>query len=143
MCFLPISSMGNRPLSIKDQELSVLVTDIFNAHLATRGEGDVDTVTLPQLDKITTDVDLDRSASSGTSIVAGPLNEVCVNVSAPGSVGKGGGRREDGSEDVERRMDWGRTCGFALIDDLLTVPDSWCDNMRPFILLVSVGEMSK
>jgi hypothetical protein len=68
---------------------------------------------------------------------------VSVDVSALSGVGEGSGGREDGGEDVEWGMDRGRAGSFALIDDLLAVLNDRCDDVRPFILLVFIGEMSK
>lgn len=64
----------------------MLLTHIFNVYFGARGKGDVDTVTLSQLDGVTTDVDVDRSASGRASVVARPLDDVGVDVGALGGV---------------------------------------------------------
>jgi len=130
-------------LGIEEQELSVLLTHIFNVHFGARDKGDVDTITLPQLDRITTNVDLGRSASGCTSVIAGPLNEVGVNVFALSGVGEGNSRGENGSENVKRRVDRGRAGGLTFIHNLGAVPNSRCDNVRPSVLFAFIGEMSK
>jgi len=134
--------MVNYLLGIEEQELSVLLTGIVNVDFGPRGKGYVDAITLPQLDRVTADIDLDSGASGGVSIVAGPLNEVGVNIGALGCVGEGSGRREDGSEDVKWRVDWGRASSLALVDNLQAVLNSRCHDMRPSISLAFIGEMS-
>lgn len=136
-------SQGKNLLGVEKQELSVLLANVFNVHLGARGKCDVNAIAFSQLDGVTTDVDLDRSTSCRTSVVTGSLDEMSVDIGALGGVGEGSGRREDGSEDVEWSVDRGRATGLALIDDLLTVLDDRCDNMRPFVPLVFVGEMPK
>jgi hypothetical protein len=135
------SGEGSNLLSIKKQELSIFLTDVLNVHLGTRGKGDVDTIALPQLNRVAADGNLDRSTSGGTSVVAGPLDEVGINVGALSGVREGSGGREDGGEDVEWGVDRGRAASVALIDDLLAVLGSRCDDMRPFVLLVFIREM--
>jgi len=135
-------SWGRKLLRIKEQELSILLTDIFNVNLGTRGKGDVDTITLPQLDGVTPDVNLDRGTSGGTSVVAGPLDEMGVNIGALSGVREGSGRREDGGEEINRRVDRGGACSLALIDDLMAV-NSRCNNMCPLVLLIFIREMPK
>ena len=80
-------------LCIKEHKLSALLTNIFNVHLRARSESNVDTITLSQLDGVTTGTYLDRSTSGGASVVAGPLDKMGVNTSAPSGVGEGGGGR--------------------------------------------------
>ena len=128
-------------LGIEEQELSILLTDVCDTHLGARGKGDVDTIPFSQLDRITTDVDLDRSASGGTGVVAGPLDEVSVDVDAFSSVDERGGRREDGGENVKWRVDRGGASRLALINDILTVLNSRCDNVCPLVVLFSIGVM--
>lgn len=66
-----------------------------------------------------------------------------VDVSALGGVRERSGGREDGGEDVNRRVHRRRTSGLAFIDDLWAVFNSRCDNVRPLVLLVFIGEMPK
>ena len=134
---------GSNLLGIEEQELSVLLTHVFNVHFGARGKGDVDTIALPQLDRVTTNVNLGRSASGCTSVIAGPLDEVGVNVFALGGVGEGNSRGENGSENVKRRVDRGRAGGLTFVHNLGAVPNSRCDNVRPSVLFAFVGEMSK
>jgi hypothetical protein len=132
---------GLNLLSIENQELSIFLTDVLNIHLGIRSKGDVDTVTLSQPDRIAADINLDRSISSGTSVVTGTLDEVGINVGALSGVREGSGGGQDGGEDVEWGVDRGRAASVTLIDDLLAVLDNQCDDMRLFVLLVFIREM--
>jgi hypothetical protein len=115
------------------QEFSIPLTDILNVQL--------DAVLLLQLGRVTTDIDPNCSVSGITSVVAEPLDEVDMGISAPSDVGEGSGRREDGGEDIKRGAGRGRTAGLTLIDDLPAVEDSRRDEMRLFGPLVFIGEM--
>jgi len=119
----------------------VLLTHVFNVYFGAGGEGDVDTVTLSQLDGVTTDVDVDRSASGRASVVARPLDDVGVDVGALGGVREGSGGRKDGGEDVNWRVHRRGAGGFSLIDDFRAALNSRCDNMCPLVLLVFIGEV--
>ena len=119
----------------------MLLTHVFNAYFGARGKGDVDTIALSQLDGVTIDVDLDRSASGCTGIVAGPLDHMGIDIGAFGGVREGGAGRKDGSEDVNWRVYRRGTGSFALIDDLWAVFNSRCDDVRPSVLLVFIRKM--
>lgn len=83
-------------LGVEEQEFAILLTNVLDADVDPGGESDVHTVTLPQLDGITANVDLYRGAGGGTSVVTGPLDKMGVHFSAPSGVGERGGGGKDG-----------------------------------------------
>ena len=55
-------------------------------------------------------------------------------------MGEGSGRREDGGEKINGRVNRGGAGGLALVDDLMGV-NGWCNNMCPLVLLIFIREM--
>ena len=86
---------NHRPnlLRVEEQELGVFLTNVLYVDFAPRSKCDVHSIALPQLDGIVTDVNLDRSARSSTSIVTGPLDEMDIDIGALSSMGEGSGGR--------------------------------------------------
>ena len=114
----------------------------MNANFRPGGKGNVHTVTFPQLDGVTTHINLDCGASSGFNIVARPLYEMNVDIGTLGGVGERRGGGEDGGENVEWGVNRGGTCGIALIDNSLAAFGR-CYDMGPFVPFVIVGEVPK
>lgn len=145
----PISRGGYKHISrlillgVEEQKLAIFLANVLYIDFGPGGKGYVHTITLPQLDGVTTDVDLDCSAVRSAGIVTGPLNEMGVDISARSSMGEGSGGREDGGKDVKWGVNGSRARCFALIDNRLAVLHSRRNNVRPFVPFFIIGEMSK
>ena len=131
---------GSNLLGVEEQKLALLLTNVFNIYFGAGGEGNVDTITLSQLNGLAADVDLDCSASGWTGVVARLLDNMGIDVGALGGVREQSTGREDGSEDVKWRVYGGRTCRLALINYRLAVLDCWCYDMCPLVCFVFIGE---
>jgi hypothetical protein len=88
-------------ISVEEQKFAIFLPNVLNVDFDPRREGNIHTITLPQLNGITVNTDVDCCTGGSTGIVTGSLDEMCIDLIALGGVGDGKFRREDGGEDVK------------------------------------------